>query len=110
MQVTRNKAPENRGLCLLCEGPFQFSLIAVGRQTDAHEVAESLLRLYVNLFVPILHGLQRSMEALTPSRTSSILIFGRTLVDGPADVPAVNALQDHPGNGHHPGVTNHSQD
>ena len=38
--------------------------------------------------------LPKGVEALAPSRTSSILIVGRTLVDGPADVSAVNALQD----------------
>jgi hypothetical protein len=34
------------------------------------------------------------VTALPPSRTPTVLIFGRTLVDGEADVPAVNALQD----------------
>ena len=38
--------------------------------------------------------LPEGVKALPPSRTSSALIFGRTLVDGPADVAAVNALQD----------------
>lgn len=38
--------------------------------------------------------LPAGVQALPPSRTSSVLIFGRTLVDGPADVPAVNRLQD----------------
>lgn len=38
--------------------------------------------------------LPRGVKALPPSRTSSALVFGRTLVDGPADLPAVNALQD----------------
>ena len=34
------------------------------------------------------------VKALPPSRTPSVLIFGRTLIDGMADAPAVNALQD----------------
>lgn len=34
------------------------------------------------------------VKPLPPSRTSSILILGRTLVNGKEDVPAVNALQD----------------
>lgn len=34
------------------------------------------------------------VKLLPASRTSSILILGRTLVSGKADVPAVNALQD----------------
>lgn len=34
------------------------------------------------------------VKQLPRSRTNSVLIFGRTLVDGPADVPVVNALQD----------------
>ncbi|MCC7079960.1 MAG: DUF1254 domain-containing protein [Burkholderiales bacterium] len=38
--------------------------------------------------------LPEGVKALPPSRTNSALIFGRTLVDGPADVPVVNALQD----------------
>ncbi len=38
--------------------------------------------------------LPRGVKKLSPSRTSSILILGRTLVDGKTDVPAVNALQD----------------
>ena len=38
--------------------------------------------------------LPEGVTALPPSRTPSILIIGRTLVDGPADVPTVNALQD----------------
>lgn len=39
-------------------------------------------------------SLPEGVTALPPSRTSSALIFGRTLVDGPADVANVNALQD----------------
>lgn len=38
--------------------------------------------------------LPAGVQALPPSRTHSVLIFGRTLVDGPADVAAVNRLQD----------------
>jgi hypothetical protein len=38
--------------------------------------------------------LPEGVTPLSPSRTSSILILGRTLVDGKADAPAVNALQD----------------
>lgn len=38
--------------------------------------------------------LPAGVQALPPSRTSSVLVLGRTLVDGPADVPAVNRLQD----------------
>jgi hypothetical protein len=34
------------------------------------------------------------VTALSPSRTPTVLIFGRTLVDGAADVPNVNKLQD----------------
>jgi hypothetical protein len=34
------------------------------------------------------------VQALEPSRTNAVLIFGRTLVDGPADLPAVHAIQD----------------
>jgi hypothetical protein len=34
------------------------------------------------------------VQALPPSRTNSVLVFGRTLVDGPTDAPNVNALQD----------------
>jgi hypothetical protein len=39
-------------------------------------------------------ALPAGVKALPPSRTSSVLIIGRTLVDGAADVTAVNALQD----------------
>jgi hypothetical protein len=35
--------------------------------------------------------LPEDVTALPPSRTPSILIIGRTLVDGPADVPTANA-------------------
>lgn len=38
--------------------------------------------------------LPAGVKPLPASRTPSVLIFGRTLVDGPTDVPAVNALQD----------------
>jgi hypothetical protein len=38
--------------------------------------------------------LPEGVKALPPSRTPTVLVFGRTLVDGEADVPAVNALQD----------------
>ena len=38
--------------------------------------------------------LPKGVKALPASRTPGILIIGRTLVDGTADVPAVNALQD----------------
>lgn len=38
--------------------------------------------------------LPEGVKALPKSSTSSALVFGRTLVDGPADVAAVNALQD----------------
>ncbi len=38
--------------------------------------------------------LPAGISALPPSRTRSVMIAGRTLTDGPADVPAVNALQD----------------
>jgi hypothetical protein len=34
------------------------------------------------------------VKALPPSRTPSVLILGRTLIDGAADAPAVHALQD----------------
>jgi hypothetical protein len=34
------------------------------------------------------------VKALPPSRTPTVLIIGRTLIDGSADAPAVNALQD----------------
>jgi hypothetical protein len=38
--------------------------------------------------------LPEGVKAIAPSRTNSILIMGRTLVDGPEDVKAVNSLQD----------------
>jgi hypothetical protein len=38
--------------------------------------------------------LPKGVKALPPSRTGSVLIFGRTLVDSPADALVVNALQD----------------
>jgi hypothetical protein len=38
--------------------------------------------------------LPAGVQPLPPSRTPYVLIFGRTLVDGPADIPAVIALQD----------------
>lgn len=38
--------------------------------------------------------LPKGVKALPPSRTPTVLIFGRILVDGTADVPAVNKLQD----------------
>lgn len=38
--------------------------------------------------------LPAEVRPLSPSRTPYVLIFGRTLVDGPADIPAVVALQD----------------
>lgn len=38
--------------------------------------------------------LPKEVKALPPSRTNSILILGRTLVDGEADLPAVRKLQD----------------
>jgi hypothetical protein len=38
--------------------------------------------------------LPAGVRPLTPSRTPYVLIFGRTLVDGPSDIPAVTALQD----------------
>lgn len=38
--------------------------------------------------------LPKGIETLPASPTPWVLIFGRTLVDGEADVPAVNALQD----------------
>lgn len=38
--------------------------------------------------------LPEGVKALPPSRTNSILILGRTLVDGNADLPAVRNLQD----------------
>jgi hypothetical protein len=38
--------------------------------------------------------LRPGVTALSPSRTNSVLILGRTLVDGPDDLPAANALQD----------------
>jgi len=38
--------------------------------------------------------LPKGVKALPPSRTPTVLIFGRILVDGAADVPAVNNLQD----------------
>lgn len=34
------------------------------------------------------------VKALPASRTNSVLMFGRTLVDGPADLPAVRRVQD----------------
>jgi Protein of unknown function (DUF1254) len=37
--------------------------------------------------------LPAGVRPLPPSRTPYVLIFGRTLVDGPADIPAVIALQ-----------------
>lgn len=37
--------------------------------------------------------LPKGVKALAPSRTPTVLIFGRTLIDGEADVRAVNALQ-----------------
>jgi len=39
-------------------------------------------------------SLPPGLKAMSPSRTNSVLIIGRTLVDGPSDVPNVNALQD----------------
>jgi hypothetical protein len=39
--------------------------------------------------------LPQGVKVLAPSRTPTVLIFGRTLVDGEADVRTVNALQDH---------------
>lgn len=39
-------------------------------------------------------ALPAGITLLPASRTPSVLILGRTLVDGPADVPAVNALQE----------------
>lgn len=38
--------------------------------------------------------LPAGVQALPPSRTNSVLIFGRTLVEGANDVATVNALQD----------------
>jgi hypothetical protein len=38
--------------------------------------------------------LPAGVKALPASRTPSVLIFGRTLIDGPADAKTVNALQD----------------
>lgn len=38
--------------------------------------------------------LPEGVKALPTSRTNAVLIFGRTLVDGPSDVPTVRALQD----------------
>ncbi len=38
--------------------------------------------------------LPKGVKALPPSRTPAVLVFGRILVDGPAEVPAVNKLQD----------------
>jgi len=38
--------------------------------------------------------LPAGVKALPPSRTPAIFIFGRTLIDGAADAPVVNALQD----------------
>lgn len=38
--------------------------------------------------------LPEGVTALPPSPSNAAVIFGRTLVDGAADVPAVNALQD----------------
>jgi hypothetical protein len=38
--------------------------------------------------------LPEGVHALPPSRTNSLLIFGRTLIDGDADLPAVRKLQD----------------
>jgi hypothetical protein len=39
-------------------------------------------------------ALPNGVAALPPSRTPTAVIFGRTLVDGPADVPTVRALQE----------------
>lgn len=39
-------------------------------------------------------NLPSGVRPLPPSRTPYVLIFGRTLVDGPSDIPAVTALQD----------------
>ena len=39
-------------------------------------------------------SLPENVTALPASRTNSVLIIGRTLVDGTADLPAVNSLQD----------------
>ncbi|PBC18646.1 DUF1254 domain-containing protein [Mesorhizobium sp. WSM4307] len=38
--------------------------------------------------------LPAGVKSITPSRTNSVLILGRTLVDGPADLPVVRKLQD----------------
>jgi hypothetical protein len=38
--------------------------------------------------------LPADVQTLPPSRTNGVLILGRTLVDGPADLPAVRKLQD----------------
>lgn len=38
--------------------------------------------------------LPEGVKTIAPSRTNSVLIFGRTLVDGPEDVKPVNSLQD----------------
>jgi hypothetical protein len=38
--------------------------------------------------------LPEGVKALPASRTPTAVVFGRTLIDGPADGPAVNALQD----------------
>jgi hypothetical protein len=38
--------------------------------------------------------LPAGVKALPPSRTSTVLIVARTLVDGPADLPAAHAIQD----------------
>jgi hypothetical protein len=38
--------------------------------------------------------LPTGVKALPPSLTPTVLIFGRTLIDGPADTKTVNALQD----------------
>lgn len=38
--------------------------------------------------------LPEEVKPVAPSRTDTVLILGRTLVDGPADVPTVNAIQD----------------
>lgn len=44
---------------------------------------------------PAWHGeLPNGVQALPPSRSGSVFVLGRTLVDGPEDVAAVNHLQD----------------
>src|SRR6266567_1536535 len=40
-------------------------------------------------------SLPPGVHALAPSRTPTVLIYGRTLVDGPEDVEHVRALQKH---------------